>query len=140
MFQLEDHRRDVRRDRAARGRDEDRVRILLAGLECSVLELEAVAECEVEALRAVRAEAFVDLRRRLGLLMRDLRAELAVDTLQSLVGDGVPSVVVDRAGREQTNLHGWLLCSGRLQPAVFVARAGEGKEEENGEPFHGGRF
>src|SRR5439155_4831127 len=72
LFELEDHRRYVRRDRAARGGDEDRVRILLARSERGVLELEAMAEGEVEAFRAVRAEALVDLRRRLRLLMRNL--------------------------------------------------------------------
>src|SRR5204863_5852236 len=39
LFELKDHRRDVRRDRTARGGDEDRVRILLARFERGVLEL-----------------------------------------------------------------------------------------------------
>src|SRR5204862_2318823 len=76
LLNLEDHRRDVRRDGASRGGDEDALRELLARSHGRVLELEAVAEGEVVAVLPIRAEALGDLRRRLHFLIRDLRAEL----------------------------------------------------------------
>ena len=142
LLELEDHRRDVRRDRAAGGRDEDRLRILLAGFERGVLELEAVAEGEIESLRAVRAEALVELGGRLRLLMRDLGAELLLDLLQPFVGDGVPAVVVDGAGGEEADLHrrvrwGRALAVERVASRFGSAIAGRGgKSGERGNSFH----
>src|SRR4029077_11926756 len=104
LLELENHRGDVRRNRAAGSRDENRLRVLLAGFQRRVLKLEAVTKREIEALRAVRPKRLVELRRRLRLLMRHLGPELLLNPAPSFVPDGVPAVVVDRSGSKQPNL------------------------------------
>ena len=131
LLELEDHRGDVRRDGAAGGGDEDRLRILLAGFERGVLKFEAVAEGEIESFRAVGAEAFLEFGGRLRFLMRDLGAELLVNLLQAFVGDGVPAAVVDGAGGEEADLHrrgrwSW----SRAQARVSDRRAGRAEERQ----------
>ena len=69
-----------------------------------VLELEAVAEDEVEAAPGEVAEARLELGRCLRLDLRDLGAELVADGEQPLVRERVPAGIAHRPRAEQRDL------------------------------------
>ncbi len=101
-------------------------------------------KARLESLRAVGAESFLELRRGLRLLMRDLGAEIALDALHALPGDGVPAGVLNRAGREQADFECRRWCGGGGDGfGGFPPRltCGE-KEKGNGDhgTFHGADF
>ena len=97
LLELEDDGREVRRRARAGRRHEDRLRVLLRDARGGVLELEAVAEHEPRVLRRVGAELLLEFRRRLHLHVRDGRAQLLLDRLETVVGARVPAGVRDRA-------------------------------------------
>src|SRR4051794_27731531 len=144
LLELEDHRGDVRRDGVARGRDEDRVRIFRAGLLRGVLKLETVTEGEIVVFRAVRLESLDDLSRRLRLLMRDLCAELGVNSLHAFPRQRVPAVVVDRAGGKKADFHRLLFRRGARGRGrrLGLLRTGEeqGGKENQDRSLHGARL
>jgi len=66
-LEVEDDRGQVLRRPRARRRDEDRVRVLPGDTSRRVLELEAVSDDQVIALRPVLPELLLEFRGRLGL-------------------------------------------------------------------------
>src|SRR5581483_10990381 len=118
LLQAEDYGRHVLADAVPGRGDVHRLRELGPYPGGCVLELEAMAEDEVVALRTVLAEVFLEGRRCRHLDVADVSAEGVADAKESLVGAGVPGVVGDRPWGEECDLEGGLtICRGARRVA-----------------------
>jgi hypothetical protein len=92
---------DVLASRRCRGHDERRAWEVRTDALRRILKLEAVADDQVIALRALLPEVLVELGGSPGLNVTDLSAEAIADPHQAAVRPGVPRLIGDRSRGEQ---------------------------------------
>ena len=106
LLEPEHDRRHVRAHAIAARGDEYRLREIGADAVGRILELEAVADHEIVALRAILPEVLLEVRRGSHFDVAHLRAETVAHAEQTLVGAGVPAVIGDRAWSKERDSEG----------------------------------